>query len=169
MKKVSFFCGKISSLHNIWTYRTSAWLTVFQLFIWIFGRHGENISFLSLILILIQSYSDGVFVNISIMLLLYQVKYEQFWSKTINCLMLWCMPIYKLWSLKRKKNIGEFFLHSNQSIPREINNRIYQSTHSTFNGLYCVCPWCEMREFYSLARCWYSPITSAWMSAWHLG
>ena len=56
--KKSFICLQIASLHNIWTYRTSA-----QLFIWMFGEYRENISFLNLILI--QCYSNSIFVKCS--------------------------------------------------------------------------------------------------------
>lgn len=75
MKKECFICCQISSLHNIWIFRTPARLTIFQLFIWMFGKYRENISFLNLIFILLQCYSNGIFVNIRIILLFYQIKY----------------------------------------------------------------------------------------------
>lgn len=168
LKKENFICCQISSLYNIWVLGTSVSLTTFQLFTCMFGKYWENISFQNLILIFMQCF---LISYLSIFLSSYHLSnkiWVQYWSKTINCLILWCMPTFKLCQLKRKI-FNEFFLHSNQSISRESNNKIHQSTQSAFNGLYCVCPLCEMREFYSLARCWYSPITSAWMSAWHLG
>lgn len=73
MKKESFICCQISSLHNTWIDRTPAQLTVFQLFIWMFGKYRENTSFLNLILM--QCYSKSIFVNIPIILLCYLIKY----------------------------------------------------------------------------------------------